>query len=230
MENISVLCYICFILNYTWLSHFIIWRKMKMKKILVILLVFVLVFTFAACSQGTTPDAQPEVPEMPADLVAFIDQELLAVEAIGEDISGEWGDKHGQLIETLDGEVYDEALYAELKAVLDEHRIATGAYYVYAMIPNEDNDYLITVDGSFEPDDFMTNYGWEIQFDEAWAGETATARSGWDDDVPCWSCFAPVYDSAGALVCIVGMDMPCELLNDYPEWNRDREEWNGIEE
>ena len=53
---------------------------------------------------------------------------------------------------------------------------------------------------------------------------------GWDDDVPCWSCFAPVYNSAGEVVCIVGMDMPCELLEDYPEWNRDREEWNGIEE
>ena len=201
-----------------------------MKKLFVVLLALVLVFAMTACSGGTPPAVEPEVPEMPADLVAFIDAELGAVQAIGEDVSGEWGDKHAQLMSTVEGGGFDNPLYDELKSVLDEHRIATGAYYVYAMVPNADNDYLITVDGSVEPDDFMANYGWEIQFDEAWAGDIATARSGWDDDVPCWSCFAPVYNSNNEVVCIVGMDMPCELLEDYPEWNRDREEWNGIEE
>lgn len=201
-----------------------------MKKLFVVLLALVLVFAMTACSGGTPPAVEPEVPEMPADLVAFIDAELGAVQAIGEDVSGEWGDKHAQLMSTVEGGGLDNPLYDELKSVLDEHRIATGAYYVYAMVPNADNDYLITVDGSVEPDDFMANYGWEIQFDEAWAGDIATARSGWDDDVPCWSCFAPVYNSNNEVVCIVGMDMPCELLEDYPEWNRDREEWNGIEE
>ena len=201
-----------------------------MKKLFVVLLALVLVFAMTACSGGTPPAVEPEVPEMPADLVAFIDAELGAVQAIGEDVSGEWGDKHAQLMSTVEGGGLDNPLYDELKSVLDEHRIATGAYYVYAMVPNADNDYLITVDGSVEPDDFMANYGWEIQFDEAWVGDIATARSGWDDDVPCWSCFAPVYNSNNEVVCIVGMDMPCELLEDYPEWNRDREEWNGIEE
>ncbi len=201
-----------------------------MKKLFVVLLALVLVFAMTACSGGTPLAVEPEVPEMPADLVAFIDAELGAVQAIGEDVSGEWGDKHAQLMSTVEGGGLDNPLYDELKSVLDEHRIATGAYYVYAMVPNADNDYLITVDGSVEPDDFMANYGWEIQFDEAWAGDIATARSGWDDDVPCWSCFAPVYNSNNEVVCIVGMDMPCELLEDYPEWNRDREEWNGIEE
>lgn len=200
-----------------------------MRKLLVVLLALVLVFTMVACG-GTPPAVEPEVNEMSADLVAFIDEELEAVQAIGEDISGEWGDMHAALMETVEGDAYEEALYADLKAVLDQHRIASGAYYVYAMIPDENNDYHITVDGSADPDDFMTNYGWEVQFDEAWAGKVATARSGWDDDVPCWSCFAPVYNSDGDVVCIVGMDMPCELLDDYPEWNRDREEWNGIEE
>lgn len=200
-----------------------------MRKLLAVLLALVLVFTFAACG-GTPPAVEPDVAEMPADLVAFIDAELLAVEAVGDDVSGEWGDKHVELMGTVVDGVYDEALYAELKSVLDEHRIATGAYYVYVMVPDENNDYLITVDGSAEPDDFMTNYGFEVQFDEAWAGAPAAARSAWDDDVPCWSCFAPVYNSVGDVVCIVGMDMPCELVNDYPEWNRDREEWNRIED
>ncbi|MFA7662049.1 MAG: hypothetical protein WCX59_04470, partial [Anaerovoracaceae bacterium] len=106
----------------------------------------------------------------------------------------------------------------------------SGAYYVYCMVPDENGDYLITVDGSEEPDDWMVNYGFEVQFGEAWNGEAAAARSGWDDDVPIWSCFAPVFNSAGEVVAIVGIDLPCEILDDYPEWNRDRDEWNGLED
>ena len=201
-----------------------------MKKILVILLTLILVFTFAACGGENSPAGDVGVPEMPADLTAFIDEELAAIEGLGEAISGEWADKHVQLMATIEGDIFDDALYAELKSVLDEKRIASGAYYVYAMIPGENNDYLITVDGSEDPDVFLTPYEWEIQFEEAWAGYVAAARSGWDDDVPIWSCFAPVKNSAGDIVCIIGIDIPCEILNDYPEWNRDREEWNGIEE
>ena len=203
-----------------------------MKKILVILLTLILVFTFAACGGENSPAGDVGVPEMPADLVAFIDEELAAVEAIGEalSLSGVWGDKHAELMTAVGGQGSDNPLYTELRSVLNEHRIASGAYYVYAMIPGENNDYLITVDGSEDPDVFLTPYEWEIQFEEAWAGYVAAARSGWDDDVPIWSCFAPVKNSAGDIVCIIGIDIPCEILNDYPEWNRDREEWNGIEE
>jgi hypothetical protein len=120
--------------------------------------------------------------------------------------------------------------YLALKATLDGIRTDSGAYYVYMMIPNADNDFLITVDGSEEPDDFLTNYGWEVQFTEAMEGEPATARSGWDDDVPVWSGFAPVYNSNGEVIGILGVDFPSPEIEDYPEWNRDREEWNGAED
>ena len=120
--------------------------------------------------------------------------------------------------------------YLTLKESLDGIRTDSGAYYVYMMIPNDDNDFLITVDGSEEPDDFLTNYGWEVQFTEAMEGEPATARSGWDDDVPVWSGFAPVYNSDGKVVGILGVDFPSPEIEDFPEWNRDREEWNGAED
>ena len=120
--------------------------------------------------------------------------------------------------------------YLALKETLDDIRIDSGAYYVYMMVPNDDNDFLITVDGSEEPDDFLTNYGWEVQFTEAMEGEPATARSGWDDDVPVWSGFAPVYNSDGKVVGILGVDFPSPEIEDFPEWNRDREEWNGAED
>lgn len=120
--------------------------------------------------------------------------------------------------------------YLALKESLDGIRTESGAYYVYMMVPNDDNDFLITVDGSEEPDDFLTNYGWEVQFTEAMEGEPATARSGWDDDVPVWSGFAPVYNSDGKVVGILGVDFPSPEIEDFPEWNRDREEWNGAED
>lgn len=196
-----------------------------MKKTLAVFLTLILALSFVGCGEkGPSSDT----PMMPEDLQAFVDDLVVSIDGLGEELSGEWGDKHAQLMEAGDG--MDNPLYAELKADLDAFRISTGAYYVYGFYPDENNDYLITVDGSAEPDDFGTNYGWEIQFDEAWAGEAAAARSGWDDDVPIWSAFAPVYNSAGEVVCIVGIDMPCEILENYPEWNRDREEWNGIKE
>lgn len=202
-----------------------------MKRIFLVLLALLLVFAMLACGEGTPPADvdQGTLMEMPADLVAFVDEELAAIDAIGKDLSGEWGDMHADLMTTVEGDKYDEGLYAELKPALDQHRIDTGAYYVYVMIPDENEGYNITVDGSADPDGFLTNYEWEIQFDEAMNGEVASARAGWDDDVPIWSCFAPVYNSADEIVCIVGIDMPCEILEDYPEWNIDREEWNGME-
>jgi hypothetical protein len=207
-------------------------KEKEMRKILVLLLAFTLVFAFAACSGGTEPGGEgpeaPDVFEMPADLAAFVDAELAVIAEIGEAISGEWADQHVALIAAGDGQ--DNHLYWELKPTLDDFRVESGAYYVYCMVPDENGDYLITVDGSEEPDDWMVNYGFEVQFGEAWDGEVAPAGSGWDDDVPIWSCFAPVYNSGDEVVAIVGIDMPCEILEDYPEWNRDRDQWNGLED
>ena len=130
---------------------------------------------------------------------------------------------------------------AKLAGIAEE----TGALYVYTLTPGtdgvpaldgesgEEGSYLITVDGCDDPDDWATDYGWEVQFTEAWEGTPASARSAWneEEDFQCWSAFAPVYDSEGNVVCILGIDYPCaDVLNDYPEWNRDMEEWNGIEE
>ena len=199
-----------------------------MKKVLIISLVFLLVFSFAGCGGGESQGDQSFKDEMPQDLSAFVDSELAAARGISEMVHGEWADSHDQLMSEGGGQ--DNPLYWELKEVLDTARIQFGAYYVYAMITDGSGDYFITVDGSEEPDDWLENYGYEVQFGEALDGFAAAARSGWDDDVPMWSCFAPVFNSENEIVAIVGIDMPCPLLEDYPEWNRDRDEWNGIEE
>jgi len=209
----------------------------KSSKLTLLFLAMLLVLScMAGCSESPDPEgSQISNFEMPADLESFINDELLMVESLSDTLTGEWGDGHAELIALgLDGSAAmatDE--YAALKAILDEQRETLDAYYVYAMIPTSDEDkpeYCITVDGSVEPDIYGTNYGWEIQFDEAWAGEPAAARSAWDDDVPCWSVFAPVYTTDGQIACIIGIDYPCELVEQYPEWNRDRQGWNRLEE
>jgi hypothetical protein len=157
--------------------------------------------------------------------------------------SATWGDNYAALIES--GEARDFSEYDDMKAELDGFREESGAFYVYVMSPTEDGEivlecedpdevpFFITVDGSEEPDDWGVDYGWEIQFSESWNGEPAAARSAWNDseEEQCWSGFAPVYDSEGNVVCILGVDFPCtEAIADYPEWNRDSDEWNGFED
>ena len=199
----------------------------------------VMAFGLAACGGSE---------EVPADVQAVKDQVTSYAEQYAADLTDAgWGDEYAALIAS--GEARDYADYDSMKAALDDIRIECGATYVYVMTPGTDGEpdiagdytsegcFLITVDGSEDPDDWGVDYGWEIQFTEAWEGAAAAARSAWINDEAgtnhdiCWSAFAPVYDSEGNVVCILGIDYPCaDVLNDYPEWNRDMDEWNGIEE
>ena len=162
----------------------------------------------------------------------------------GNDAEATWADQYAVYLEDADG--YENENYEALKDELDAIRVDIGATYVYVMTPSNgdgipavDGDYsadgafLIGIDGSEDPDDYATDYGWEIQFTEAWEGTPAAARSAWNDsdELQCWSAFAPVYDSTGAVVCLLGFDYPCsDVAQANPEWNRDAAEWNGIEE
>ena len=154
-----------------------------------------------------------------------------------------WADQYTALLES--GEARDYADYDAMKAELDDIRIATGATYVYVLTPGtdgtpdiagesgEDGAFLITVDGSEDPDDWAVDYGWEKQFTEAWEGEPAAARSAWEesDTTGCWSAFAPVYNSEGTVVALLGFDFPADkIITDYPEWDRDSDKWNGFED
>lgn len=180
-----------------------------------VVMALILAFSLTACGGG-----ESEEPEASADC---------------------WADQYVALIES--GEARDFADFDGMKAELDNIREEAGATYVYALSPagedgepaltSEDTNgqpFVITVDGSEDPDDWAAEYDWEIQFTEAWEGTPAAARSAWDDeeDTQCWSAFAPVYDSEGNVVCILGIDFPCtELIANYPEWNRDDDAHNG---
>ena len=192
---------------------------------------------------GFEDEITGEVPTAVADTMTFT--KLLAAKYAAK-LSGQatWADNYVALLAS--GEARDYAGYEDLRAVLEEVTEATGTTYCYVLTPgneegepdetaayDENGEFLITVDPCEDPDAWGENYDWEVQFTEAWEGTPAAARSAWNeaDDYQCWSGFAPVYASSGAVVAIIGFDYPCtEVAQAYPEWNRDVPEWNGFED
>ncbi len=207
-----------------------------MKKWLVLMLVLVL-FAFVGCGGADNGDGVEDngggsdAVEMPPEVEAVIDK----VTALAADyallLNGEWADLYDEML--ISGEGPDFAEFDNLKATLDQFRIESGAYYVYVLTDMDPHDdfFEITVDGSEDPDDFMYQYEVEGQFFVAQNGEPCAALSAWDDDVddPVWSAFAPIYNSDGNVVGILGIDYPAPEILDFPEWNRDSDVWNGME-
>jgi len=118
--------------------------------------------------------------------------------------------------------------------VLDVFREESGAYYIYCLIDQDsaDNHFEITVDGSIEPDDWLNAYEVESQFIAALAGTPSAAPSAWNDDddglKPVWSAFAPIHNSEGTIVAILGVDYPAPEILGFPQWNRDSPEFSAL--
>ena len=171
------------------------------------------------------------VINFPAEIQEIVTSVTKLAEKIAKELDGEWGDLHAAMMASEKNEKFES--FGKMKAVLDKFRTESGAYYVYAFYPVGDpasSAFKITVDGSEEPDEFGTEYEYEIQFTEAWNGKPAAARSSWDNDTddPVWSAFAPVHNSEGKVVVLLGVDFPAPVVLEFPEWNRDSEVWNGI--
>jgi hypothetical protein len=201
-------------------------------KLLAFLLVMALVFTtFVACGgDEEVEDSTGDTVEIPAVVQSIMDKTTDFAANYALQVDGEWADEYKACLES--GQGRDYAGYGELKATLDQFRIECGAYYVYILtdMDTEDGYFEITVDGSEEQDDWMAQYEVEGQFLVAQDGVPSASLSAWDNDVddPVWSAFAPVHDSEGNVVGILGVDYPAPEILDFPEWNRDSAEWNGM--
>jgi len=160
---------------------------------------------------------------IPAEVKGIMDKVLGLAVKYAKQLDGEFGDQHVALMQSGKGWEYEG--YADLKSKLDGFRIESGAYYVYCLVDMDpyDGHFEITVDGSEEPDDWLNPYDVEAQFLLAMNGTPAAAPTAWDNDVndPVWSAFAPVYNSEGRVVAILGIDFPAPEILKYPEWNRD---------
>ena len=130
--------------------------------------------------------------------------------------------------------------FSLIQKALQDIRTESGAKYVYLIMPMENEkasltgdpkgDFMLTIDGSEEPEDWGIIYHSEVQFTEAWNKTPAAARSAWADgaDAHCWSAFAPIYDSNKNVVALLGIDYPAtDVISIYPQWNRNDTNWNG---
>lgn len=220
----------------------------KNLKWLIALMVLTMVFLMTACGDSQKEPAEESAKETAEITVPKeVKDKRSEVESYASDYAAKltdssWGDQYIDLIQSGKAREYTD--YASMVEVLSDYRKDCGATYIYTLSPDVDGKpalssedtnkqpFLITVDGCEDPDEWGTEYEWEIQFTEAWEGAAASARSAWDNDGDgyCWSAFAPVSDSKGNVVCILGIDYPCnELIKAFPEWNRDDEKWCGYE-
>ncbi len=212
-----------------------------MKKLLVGMLVLVMsLFVFTGCSSDTEESA------MPADLAGEIQVLTDHTEKFAkENLDGEWADKYVAFMATVDPDVDSIELmqdpeFRELADVAQRGVDANNSMYAYIIEPDgetvddEGRPHFFMMMDTYEPiedaDHYLEDYGWEWQFTEAWDNDVASsAPSGWsEEDAVNWSTFAPIHDSEGNIVALFGLDTPLELAKEYPEWNRDADEWNGI--
>jgi len=171
------------------------------------------------------------VASEPPPAVQAVKQKVTDMAAhYAKQLDGFFGDRHAELMAS--GEGSDSPLYQQLKLVLDGFREESGAYYVYCLIDQDpaDDHFEITVDGSVEPDDWLNPYETESQFIAALAGTPTPAPSAWNDDEaglkPVWSAFAPIHNSKGKIVAILGLDYPAPQILEFPQWNRDSDEFS----
>ena len=149
------------------------------------------------------------------------DLDVVAAKAIGiatncaKQLDGAWGDQHAAMIESK--KETDFADYKSMQAILNGLLAGSGATYIYTLFPSGPADsapYIMTVDGSDDPDDYGKEYEWEAEFVAAWQGTPTSGDEAWEDEDGgkglLLSAYAPVHDSKGNVVAIMGVDYPAE--------------------
>jgi len=184
---------------------------------------------------GCGGGADEEEIVVPEEIQALADHAVKLAQHYALQLDGDWGDLHVDLMES--GLEEDFRYFEEMREVLSGFIEESGAKYVYAMYPQDISDseapFIITVDGSLDPDEFGAEYELELPFIRAWYGIAASSSYAWEDiwqGSYCWSAYAPIHDSNGDVVAILGVDCYAPEIDDFPEWNIDSDDWNGLEE
>ena len=148
------------------------------------------------------------------ELQAVADKAVNLASKYAKQLDGAWGDQHAVMIESKDGGAF--AGYESMRANLQGFLAECDATYMYTLYPSgpiENAPFFITLDASDEPDDYGTEQEWEAGFAAAWKGTPTAADDAWEDDDGdglLLSAYAPVHDSKGNVVAILGVDYPAQ--------------------
>ena len=205
-----------------------------MKKIILFMVLLLVLGLAVGCGQPAAdqaptpaPDETPE--EGDVDIYDFPENNeamatlLALVTAYGEELNakdGYYGDLHDVVVANgnRQGPEHDE-----LYEIFHKWMLESGATYLYSFIDDGGENNLIIVDGAFpeDMDPYGTEYPKEPWTVDAFAtGEPQVAKSTWMDDYGYGlqkSAFAPVFNSAGEISFLLGIDFPVPELESFED-------------
>ncbi|WP_027398133.1 hypothetical protein [Anaerovorax odorimutans] len=210
----------------------------KNSKLFVVLLTLILILgTFSACKDKEESEVK-DLPKVPDEVQEVKDKVVNYATDYALQLNGEFGDQLNALIASNQGKDYLE--YSNMLEKLKSIQNEIEAYQVYTLIDADKNDenYNVIIntdkdtdeDTDEDTDDFMKAYKLEGAITDATNGYPTASLSAWNNNNNqlCWSAYAPIYDSNGNITAILGIDYPCPEIKDYPEWNRDSDQWNKM--
>ncbi|SMP42757.1 copper amine oxidase N-terminal domain-containing protein [Anoxynatronum buryatiense] len=150
------------------------------------------------------------------DANALISSKVKAIAVTGSlMLKGEMGDLHEVIVASGEWDTQENEAF---RAVLKKIKEANGATYVYTLIKSgTDEDPTLLISESDYPDEYGDEYDMEPQFLLAFSGTPAAAQHIWIDDEVMKSAFAPIYNTAGEIVALLGIDMEAPELAHVPE-------------
>lgn len=155
-----------------------------------------------------------EYNTMNHDANALISAKVKAMAATGSLLlNGEMGDLHEAILESGEWDTPENEMF---RVPLQQIRAINDATYVYTFVWDTEEQVLLISEADW-PDEFGTPYDMEPQFILAFAGAPAAANHIWVDDEVMKSAFAPIYNTAGDIVALLGIDFEAPELAHVPE-------------
>lgn len=171
------------------------------RKVMVLFLIISLVSAFAVFAGGQT--------ELSSGQVETGKKAMNMATEIANAIKGRFGDMHEKIVR--DGH-RDSAEYEEFHTVLAAYVDKFKVTYIYTLIKINDEMTNLIVDAADDEyaDDYGAEYEMEPQMVSAFGGTPDYAKDIWKDDDFGWqiSGFAPLYNSQGKIVALIGVDTP----------------------
>jgi hypothetical protein len=196
------------------------------------LLLFLVTSTLAGCL-GRKPEYDDEGNLIiPNRIKLVMDRAMERVTSGGSSLNGKFANWHRDMIASgLEHNYSDYDSQLDLLATMRRSTRARNVYLLYDY-DAENDAYRISLYASKKPLPFGAEREATHAIREAFAGRKAVEMFAWEyeNNDLLWSAFMPVYDENADIVAVLGLDIPAPAAFDFPEWNRDSKQWNGLTE